>query len=39
MKNNLKITFQNDFVLSLKDDISNNSSEGDKLVRVEMKEY
>ena len=36
---NLKITFQNDFVLSLEGDVSNNASEGDKLVRVEMKEF
>ena len=36
---NLKITFQNDFVLSLEGDISNNASEGDKLVRAEMHKH
>ena len=36
---NLKITFQNDFVLNMSEDISNNVSDSDRLVRVEYTPY
>ena len=35
---NLKIIFQNDFVLNLKDQVSSNASDSDRLIRVHKSE-
>ena len=37
--NDLKITFQNDFVINMKEDVSNNVSDSDRLVRVELARH
>lgn len=39
LKKNLKITFQNDFVINLDEDISSNISDSDRLVRDELRNY
>ena len=36
---NLKLTFQNDFVINMGEDVSSSTSDSDRLVRVEMTPY
>lgn len=36
---NLKITFQNDFVLNVEEDLSSNVSDSDRLIRAELTDY
>ncbi len=39
LRENLKVTFQNDFVLDIKEDMSTNVSDSDRTIRASTNEY
>lgn len=39
IKQNLKLTFQNDFVINMSEDLTHNVSDSDRLVRMEKTKF